>query len=280
MDENVIPKFIFIVPYRNRVPQQNHFKIYMKYILEDIPEENYKIFYIHQNDARPFNRGAMKNIGFIAMRNKYPNDYKNISFIFNDIDTIPSFKNLFDYETTNGTIKHFYGYTNTLGGIVSIKGADFEKINGYPNYWGWGHEDNDLQIRATLFKINIDRSKFFTYDNPTIININSNPKRVYSKEQIWKIGPNNNEGIIDIKNLNYEYEGDMINVMNFITRYNYESEHFYENYANPKVFADIRYKPPNSLNSVNFLQKAGITITNNNGLIKNAGSRGVGMKLF
>ena len=118
---NKVPKIIFIVPYRSRMQEANHFKIYMnRYIMEDYKEGDYQIFFVHQFDSRPFNRGAMKNIGFIAMKEKYPEDYKNITFVFNDVDTLPSFKNLLNYETTHGYIKHFYGFEWTLGGIVSI----------------------------------------------------------------------------------------------------------------------------------------------------------------
>ena len=57
---------IFIVPYRDREQHLKFFDKHMKKeILEDMKEgEEYEIMYIHQQDKRPFNRGALKNIGF------------------------------------------------------------------------------------------------------------------------------------------------------------------------------------------------------------------------
>ena len=107
-----IPKRIFIVPYRNRVQHKFFFSKYMSFILED--KDDYEILFAHQCDARTFNRGAVKNIGFIAARNKYPEHYKDITFIFNDVDTIP-FNKIFDYETTPGIVKHYYGFKYSLG---------------------------------------------------------------------------------------------------------------------------------------------------------------------
>ena len=154
-----VPNIIFIVPYRDREQQYHFFSSHMRMILEDVP--NYRILYIHQTDKRQFNRGAMKNIGFLVVKDLYPDFYKNITLVFNDVDTMPFTKNFLNYETVKGIIKHFYGFKFTLGGIVSIMAGDFELINGFPNFWGWGYEDNELNKRALNSYITIDRSQFY-----------------------------------------------------------------------------------------------------------------------
>ena len=93
----------------------------MKYILEDVSYP-YEIYFSHQCDKRDFNRGAMKNMGFLAIKDKYPDNYKNITFVFNDVDTMPYTKDLFDCNTKKGVVKHFYGFDFSLGGIFSITG--------------------------------------------------------------------------------------------------------------------------------------------------------------
>lgn len=178
-----IPKRIFIVPYRNRVQQKFFFSKYMSFILEG--RDDYEIMFSHQYDNRTFNRGAIKNIGFIAARNKYPNHYKDITFIFNDVDTIP-FHKIFDYETTHGVVKHYYGYDYTLGGIVVMKGADFERTNGFPCFWGWGMEDNVLQKRCERLGIIIDRSVFYKIGSPEILQLFDGISRIISKKDPWR----------------------------------------------------------------------------------------------
>jgi hypothetical protein len=178
-----IPKLIFIVPYRDRLPQRQHFSIYMKYIMEDYNKDDYEIYYSHQTDGRMFNRGATKNIGFLAIKEKYPNDYKNITIVFNDVDTLPSTKNMFDYITHTGIVKHFYGFTFTLGGIVSITGEDFEKCNGFPNNWGWGLEDNALNNRVLERSIIINRDQFIPVNNPRVIHLFDSPNRVINSRE-------------------------------------------------------------------------------------------------
>src|SRR5210317_859966 len=87
--ERSIPKLVFIVPYRDKYAEKDFYMAQMLKVLEDYPDTYYKIYYIHQNDNRQFNRGAMKNIGFLILKNKYPSYYKDITLVFNDIDVMP-----------------------------------------------------------------------------------------------------------------------------------------------------------------------------------------------
>ena len=212
-----IPKIVFIVPFRNREMQKIHFDVYMKYIMEDYNKNDYEIYYSHQCDTRAFNRGAVKNIGFLAIKDKYPNDYKNITFVFNDIDTLPYKKNLLNYETTKNKIKHFYGFEFALGGIFSITGEDFEKINGFPNFWGWGLEDNRIQQRAQYFNIIVDRSNFFPIHSPNILHFDTEQHKLTTRKALEKSRINNIKFNDGLKSLNYKYkiENEYINIYNF-----------------------------------------------------------------
>jgi len=201
IEDTHIPKRVFIVPYRNRIQHKYFFCKYMSFLLED--NKDYEIYFSHQCDARTFNRGAIKNIGFLAIKNKYPDHYKNITFIFNDVDTIPFYK-IFDYQTTHGVVKHYYGYKYALGGIVVMKGADFEKINGYPCYWGWGMEDNTLQKRCEMHNLVIDRSNFYEIGKPQILQLFDGISRIISKKDPWRSDKDDGiDGLRTISKLNY-----------------------------------------------------------------------------
>jgi len=162
----MIPELVIIVPYRDRECHLNCFKATMKYLLDELTETPYEIVLSEQDDNREFNRGATKNMGFLYIKDKYPNDYREMTFVFNDIDLFPGVKGIIPkYKTTHGTVKHFYGFTFALGGVVSITGRDFESLNGYPNYWGWGFEDNCLQKRCIEKKLHICRKSFYQLAN-------------------------------------------------------------------------------------------------------------------
>lgn len=210
-----IPSVIFIIPYRNREQQQLFFDRHMKYIMEDFSLNYYEIYYAHQKDTREFNRGAMKNIGFLAMKNKYPEHYKNITFVFNDVDCCPFTKNFLNYQTTTHNIKHFYGFTHTLGGIVSITGNDFEQINGFPNFFSYGYEDNALQQRVISAGFNIDRSVFFKLYDSNIMSFRDGLIRYVNKTDYDIYKNNTTEGLNSFINIDYNIENNFIQIHAF-----------------------------------------------------------------
>ena len=206
----IYPKFVFIVPYRNRIQHKFYFSTYITAILKDITDP-YEIYFSHQCDARSFNRGGTKNIGFLAVKAKYPNHYKDMTFVFNDIDTLP-FSNIFDYQTTHGIVKHFYGFEYALGGIVSITGADFEATNGFPNFWGWGMEDNVLQTRCDKIGLRVDRSQFFPIGSPNILQLFDGVSRLINRKDPWRAQHDNGvDGIRTIHKLDFTIDTESLN---------------------------------------------------------------------
>lgn len=186
MDPSVVPSVVFIVPYRNREAQLALFcHNWMRITMDN--RDKYLLLVVEQKDDREFNRGAMKNIGFLWVKQIFPEHYKDITLVFNDVDTLPAFANMFSYETSRGVIKHFYGLKGALGGIFAITGYDFEIINGFPNYWGWGMEDTVLLRRYDaiadavknhnktaepdnkMFVPYIDYSEFREVDDPNVL---------------------------------------------------------------------------------------------------------------
>ena len=254
------PKIVFIVPYRGRQHHKFFFCNYMKFILENKDKADYEVYFSHQCDERSFNRGAMKNIGFLAIKQKYPEDYKNISFVFNDVDTIP-FNKIFDYETVPGVVKHYYGFYFALGGIVVINGGDFESINGFPCYWGWGMEDNILQRRCVRGNIKIDRSIFYTIGSPEILQLFDGVERIISKNDPRQMDEKNNyNGLITMKQIYYEFSDKSpdvndnifivpdfkmtyINTTHFQTYLPYNDNSFHKHDLREKSTKSLKLKP-------------------------------------
>ena len=226
-------KYIFIIPYRNREQQKHFFTKYMDYLMEDYDKDTYEIIFSHQNNNLEFNRGAMKNIGFLYAKEKY-NYYKDIIFIFNDIDTLPHKKNLLDFNLGENEIKHYYGFYFTLGGIFAIKGKDFEKINGFPNLWGWGYEDNVILKRALENNININRSNFFEIGNHNILHIiDEFSKNISVKARNDYLSSNIKDGINTLTNINYNYN-EMLDINSFNCLYHPSEKTVNISIFNPK----------------------------------------------
>jgi hypothetical protein len=224
------PHTIFLIPYRDR---ETHKKMFLEY-LNGVKQHNkwndneVKEFFIHQTDKRPFNRGAMKNIGFLFVKNLYPNTYKNITLIFHDVDTIPCSNDILPYKTQNGVVAHYYGYNWALGGILAIKACDFEKIGGFPNFWGWGLEDNCLNNRCLSNKLTIDRSVFFGISDKRILRPYDGMTRKISNREnfVYKFeGP---DTLFDISDLKYVMNDKFVDVINFDVPRKYSDTEFFD----------------------------------------------------
>jgi hypothetical protein len=238
-----IPKIVFIVPYRNRPQHKFFFSNYLTTIMEN--NNDYEVYFSHQCDVRSFNRGATKNIGFLAIKEKYPNNYKDITFVFNDIDTIP-FSSIFNYETVSGIVKHFYGFNYALGGIVALTGSDFEATNGFPNFWGWGMEDHVLQTRCEKIGLKIDRSQFFPIGSPNILHLFDGVTRVINRKDPWRAKHDDGiDGLRTIHKLAYTVDAEsinpldnvhvvfsdnvfVINITTFMTGTNFENDNYHK----------------------------------------------------
>lgn len=241
-----VPEIVFIVPYRNREQHKTFFTRYMTdYILK---EANFKwqIVFVHQCDVRAFNRGAMKNLGFKYLKDTYPKYYKNITIVFNDVDTAPYRPGLIDFKTTAGIVKHFYGFDFALGGLLSMKAGDFEQLNGFPNLWAWGFEDNELQYRwiEQFGKTTIDRSTFFKEGDSNILVIFHGVHKLVSHSQKEEYGnvalknrkPNSKmtNGLNTIFNVHYDVEELEKNVI-MVNADAFETLNKAENYTYSKI---------------------------------------------
>jgi len=214
------PHTVFIVPYRDREAHKKRFEIYIDSVLKYngwVENVDVEIFFTHQCDNRSFNRGGMKNMGLLLLKQKYPTTYKNITIVFHDVDSIPESPSLIPYKTTNGTVSHYYGFTFVLGGILAIKAVDFERVNGFPCFWGWGLEDNALYNRCVNAGIKVDRSIFFTSTDKRISREGELPTRQWSRSEGYQYRHSTKNGYSTIKNVKYTINNRMMNITSFTT---------------------------------------------------------------
>jgi len=169
----IVQRLNIVVPYRAR---EAHLKFFITHVRayfardkidRDIP---YRVLVIEQEEGAPFNRGALKNIGFQLGRDD--SDYT----CFHDVDYIPIWADYRWSETPVAIV--WYGAESRpismsqpanrvvhdlerfAGGAVLTPNHLFEHVNGYANdYWGWGYEDLDLKKRFQAAGITLGRRK-------------------------------------------------------------------------------------------------------------------------
>jgi len=183
-----------IVPFRDLHKEQKRsdhlskFVPHMVKFLTDLQQKERKIsdFHIYiveqSDDKRKFNRGKLLNIGFDLARKYRKGGSGNSSnsnhdvFLFHDVDLLPS-KQLNEAYSKFPTVPHHIArcwdrYSNNpkyFGGIVSFSSSDYRRINGYPNtFWGWGGEDDELQLRCNALGIKWDYPRLPSSGNSKI----------------------------------------------------------------------------------------------------------------
>jgi hypothetical protein len=199
-------KYNFIIPYRNRKEHLDEFITRFTDMLKD-KDIDVKFYIIHQLNPKEFNRGAMKNIGFLEAC-KVRSDGL---FIFHDVDTYPTYWGSIPYEANRGEFKRPVLNTarENLGLICSCWKEEFERTNGFANFWGWGAEDGALYFRAKKLGIPINENNMIQFTNTQFI-INRQHYRNVEKEQYYtnknrelleleKKTGNNNNGLSDIE---------------------------------------------------------------------------------
>jgi hypothetical protein len=144
-------KLGIVVPYRDREEHLEAFIPHMESFLGDL---DYEIVIAEQPEGLSFNRGMMKNLGFLYIEDRCD------QVCFHDIDMLPTRS---DYSPTDIPILladevQAFGYkrpySRFFGGVIMFPSKDFRTINGYCNdYWGWGVEDDDLKRRCQEHKI-------------------------------------------------------------------------------------------------------------------------------
>ena len=148
-----------VVPYRDRAEHLGRFIPHvLAYFERDKLDRqiSVSIHIVEQSASAPFNRGKIKNCGFMLARDQA--DY----VCFHDVDYLPIWA---DYSWSPKPARlAWYGlslrenWETFFGAVVLFDKAAFERVNGYPNvYWGWGPEDKELGMRCVAAGLGFDR---------------------------------------------------------------------------------------------------------------------------
>ncbi|CAH8853867.1 unnamed protein product [Trichobilharzia szidati] len=130
----------------------------------------YRIFVIEQEETTLINKAMLMNIGFIEAMKLF----HFACIVFHDTDLNPLNDRIpygCDEQTTLTPVhlgvaldtRNFtLLYDTLIGGVLKISVEHFLTVNGYSNsYWGWGQEDDDMEIRlktANIQYIHADES--------------------------------------------------------------------------------------------------------------------------
>ena len=155
------PRLSIVVPYRDRAEQLARFLLHVTlYFQRDKIDKDqpYRITVVEQEAGRPFNVGALRNIGFLLT------EAESDQVCFHDVDYLPVWADYRPVDRPTRLLWHGaesvpidesarlfvnHDHKEYFGGVVMMPNAVFRRLNGYSNgYWGWGYEDVDMRMRC------------------------------------------------------------------------------------------------------------------------------------
>ncbi|XP_062572946.1 beta-1,4-galactosyltransferase 1-like [Saccostrea cucullata] len=162
---NPSSRIAIIIPYRNR---EAHLKRLLLNLIPKLQRQllDFTIYVIEQKENEAFNRGMMRNIGYVEAKKRFDYD----CYIFNDADTIiEDDRNLFKcgqdfvHHLVSGVRRYNYSlpYRGLLGGVIAINDQQMMTLNGYSNmFFVWGGEDDNLFDRFMESNLWFDRTDY------------------------------------------------------------------------------------------------------------------------
>ena len=152
---------VIITPYRDRPKQKETFLKHMKDFLAKKCDPFLIVVSEQSDDSRAFNRGAMKNIGYLEAKAHIGELFREAIYVNQDIDVLPNSQECIYAIPDENTIYNPYGVQHCLAKIHIQSAKMMETTNGYPNnYWAWGLEDVCVQARADTHGFKTDRTHF------------------------------------------------------------------------------------------------------------------------
>ncbi|WP_207461656.1 galactosyltransferase-related protein [Azospirillum sp. SYSU D00513] len=148
-----------VVPYRDR---EAHLRLFLPRVtayFAALPRPiDYRVTVVEQEAGLPFNRGALKNVGFLLGEG-----WSGYSCL-HDVDYLPLEADYSRVEVPTPILGHGVekrpvapgrsdrtvttDVEQTMGGVLLMPNQVFRQIDGYSNqYWGWGYEDFDFSLR-------------------------------------------------------------------------------------------------------------------------------------
>lgn len=164
-----VKRLHIVVPYRDREEHRARFVPHLRgWLARHQPDIPYRVTIVEQENGLPFNRGTLKNIGFVL--GAEASDYT----VLHDIDYLPDDADYGWAPHPTAILRHgaesrpvapgrsaatvTSDLDSTFGGVLLLPNTVFRAIDGYSNlFWGWGYEDFDFSLRMRARRIEMGR---------------------------------------------------------------------------------------------------------------------------